>query len=280
MVSSSGKVCPILHTGSDCSATAGSWQVPTVPSRLCFWKCRCQMLRSEKRRSGGPCDVWCVRISASGALTHRCRICKRLKKAPTFWNTVSPYLPLWIQSCQKIATCLFATYSNPPKFSLDALTTLASKHLTICEQSIVFCEAKLPLLMGNYVLEATDTMQMAFVPWFSRSMAVNSGKAFHTYDICQSALRLPRFEREREREIERTWCVSEYVEMLWICGVVVQVRVTSLENGTSQACHGLTRPFQVRVGSYWLVQTVECLQICRIYILHFAPFAYRMLYNL
>lgn len=167
----------------------------------------------------------------------------------------------------------FATYSNPPKFSLDALTTLASKHLTICEQSIVFCEAKLPLLMGNYVLEATDTMQMAFVPWFSRSMAVNSGKAFHTYDICQSALRLRRFERERE--IERTWWVSEYVEILWICGVVVQVRVTSLENGTSQACHGLTRPFQVRVGSYWLVQTVECCKSAAeaIYIyITFCPF--------
>lgn len=113
----------------------------------------------------------------------------------------------------------FATYSNPPKFSLDALTTLASKHLTICEQSIVFCEAKLPLLMGNYVLEATDTMQMAFVPWFSRSMAVNSGKAFHTYDICQSALRLRRFERERERLKGHDESLSmlryfEYVESL------------------------------------------------------------------
>ena len=133
-----------------------------------------------------------------------------LKKAPTFWNTVSPYLPLWIQSCQKIAPCLFATKPNPPKFSLDALTTLASKHLTICEQSIVFCEAKLPLLMGNYVLEATDTMQMAFLPWSSCSMAVNSGKAFHTYDICQSALRLRRFERERERD----W---KDMMSLWVC---------------------------------------------------------------
>lgn len=133
-----------------------------------------------------------------------------LKKSTDILKHGESVFALWIQSCQKIATCLFATYSNPPKFSLDALTTLASKHLTICEQSIVFCEAKLPLLMGNYVLEATDTMQMAFVPWFSRSMGVNSGKAFHTYDICQSTLRLPRFERERERD----W---KDMMRLWVC---------------------------------------------------------------
>ena len=177
------------------------------------------MLRCEKRRSGGPCDVWCVRISASGALTHRCRICKRLKKAPTFWNTVSLYLPLWIQSCQKIATCLSCNIFKPAEvfaWRVDHLSFKASNHLWA-----IHC-----LLWGKATATdgklrfGGDTMQMAFVPWFSRSMAVNSGKAFHTYDICQSALRLPRFERERERLKGHDASLSmlrcfEYVESLF-----------------------------------------------------------------